>query len=127
LHQEHRKRQTLARLQAAEWHDLDLVFPGKHGDYLCFTTLVRQFNRLLEAAALPEMRFHDLRHTCATLLLSMGISPKVVSELLGHSSIKITMDRYGHVIPGMQKFAMHQYDILLKSRNDGSVERAEAN
>jgi integrase len=122
---EHRKRQLQERLQPAEWNnELDLVFPGRNGKYFPFPTLAEQFARVLTLAGLPKMRFHDLRHTCATLLLSMSISPKVVSELLGHSSIKITMDRYGHVIPGMQETAMNQYDVLLKRRD---VDRAEIN
>jgi integrase len=51
------------------------------------------------------VRFHDLRHTCATLLLTKGVHPKIVSEMLGHSSIAITLDIYSHVIPGMQEAA----------------------
>ena len=50
---------------------------------------------------MPNIRFHDLRHTCATLLLAKGVHPKIVSEMLGHSSIAITLDTYGHVIPGL--------------------------
>ena len=52
-----------------------------------------------------DVRFHDLRHTCATLLLTKGVHPKIVSEMLGHSSIAITLDIYSHVIPGMQEAA----------------------
>ncbi len=50
---------------------------------------------------LPDIRFHDLRHTCATLLLSRGHHPKLVQELLGHSSVAMTLDRYSHVMPGI--------------------------
>ena len=56
---------------------------------------------LLRRAGLRDVRFHDLRHTCATLLLTKGVHPKVVSEMLGHSSIAITLDVYSHVIPGL--------------------------
>jgi len=60
------------------------------------------FKRLLKRAELPEKtRFHDLRHTCATLLLSEGVHPKFVQELLGHATISITLDTYSHVLPGM--------------------------
>jgi integrase len=60
------------------------------------------FKRLLKRASLPQTtRFHDLRHTCATLLLAQGVHPKYVQELLGHSSITITLDTYSHVIEGM--------------------------
>jgi integrase len=59
------------------------------------------FKPLLKRAGLPDIRFHDLRHTCATLLLSRGHHPKLVQELLGHASVALTLDRYSHVLPGM--------------------------
>ena len=61
----------------------------------------RSFKPLLERAGLPEVRFHDLRHTCATILLSKGVHAKFVQELLGHATIAITLDTYSHVLPGM--------------------------
>jgi integrase len=64
-----------------------------------FTT--RSFKPLLKRAGLPDIRFHDLRHTCATLLLSRGHHPKLVQDLLGHASVALTLDRYSHVMPGM--------------------------
>jgi integrase len=59
------------------------------------------FKPLLKEAGLPDIRFHDLRHTCATLLLSRGVHAKLVQELLGHSTIAVTLDTYSHVLPGM--------------------------
>jgi len=61
------------------------------------------FRRLLAEAGLPKMRFHDLRHSMATILLAVGVHPKVVQERLGHSSIAITLDTYSHVLPSMQQ------------------------
>ena len=61
----------------------------------------RSFASLLKRAGLPKIRFHDLRHTCATLLLGRNVHPKFVQELLGHANIAITLDTYSHVIPGM--------------------------
>jgi integrase len=61
----------------------------------------RSFAPLLKQAGLPHMRFHDLRHTCATLLLSRRVDPKFVQELLGHATITVTLDTYSHVIPSM--------------------------
>jgi len=61
----------------------------------------RSFAPLLKRAGLPHIRFHDLRHTCATLLLSKDVHPKFVQELLGHASIAITLDTYSHAVPGM--------------------------
>ena len=59
------------------------------------------------------MRFHDLRHTCATLLLSRGVNIKVVSEMLGHSDIGITLRVYGHVLPHMQDIAAREMDDIF--------------
>jgi integrase len=65
----------------------------------------RHWKPLLRRASLPDLRFHDLRHTCATLLLTKGVHPKIVSEMLGHSSVSITLDVYSHVIPGLGEVA----------------------
>jgi integrase len=67
--------------------------------------LYRSFKELLKRGDLPDIRFHDLRHTAATLLLTAGVNPKVVSEMLGHSTVAITLDIYTHVIPDMQQDA----------------------
>jgi integrase len=68
---------------------------------------------LLKRAKLPRIRFHDLQHTAASLLLLAGEHPKVVQERLGHSSIKVTMDTYSHVLPSMQRAAADRLDVLL--------------
>jgi integrase len=75
--------------------------------------LYRSFRRLLTRAGLPPMRFHDLRHSAASLLLSMGVHPKVVQELLGHSQISLTLDTYSHVLPGLQRQAVEGLGALL--------------
>src|SRR5437660_9889586 len=67
----------------------------------------------IKQAELPDIRFHDLRHSAATLLLSLGIHPKVVQELLGHTQISITKDVYSHVLPGMQQDAMGELNEAL--------------
>ncbi len=69
---------------------------------------------LLRRAGLPNIRFHDLRHTCATLLLTKGVHPKVVSEMLGHSSIAIWLDTYSHVIPGLGEAAANAMEDELE-------------
>ena len=71
--------------------------------------------RVLERAGLPRKRFHDLRHTCASLLLAQGVHARVVMEILGHSQISLTMDTYSHVIPELQKAAAAQMDALLEA------------
>ena len=76
----------------------------------------RSWKPLLVRAALPHnTRFHDLHHTCATLLLSKGVHPKIVQELLGHSSISITLDTYSHVLPNMQGEAVKAMDSLFEN------------
>jgi integrase len=72
-----------------------------------------QFVPLLKRAGLPRIRFHDLRHTAATLLLGRGIHPKIVSEMLGHTTVGITLDLYSHVTPTMQREAARAMDDLL--------------
>ncbi len=92
----------------------DLVFVNTVGGPLHPSNVVRaSFLPLLERAKLPRIRFHDLRHSAATLLLAAGEHPKVVQERLGHSSIAITLDTYSHVLPSMQRAAADKIDALL--------------
>ena len=101
----HRAAQNGERLKAGSfWQDNNLVFPTTTGKPLDFRNLATaSFKPLLEKAKLPNIRFHNLRHTCATLLLSRGHHPKLVQELLGHTSVAMTLDRYSHVLPGMEE------------------------
>lgn len=75
-----------------------------------------QLKVLLKKAGLPDIRFHDLRHSAASMLLSMGTHPKVVQELLGHSQIGMTMDIYSHVLPTMQRDAISKLDAVLRKQ-----------
>jgi integrase len=84
------------------WENLDLVFPDLKGGYFNPGYLLRLFKKVLVAACLAHMRIHDLRHSAATILLAKGVNVKVVSELLGHSDIVITLRTYGHLLPTMQ-------------------------
>jgi integrase len=99
----HRKRQLEEMMQRSGlWQDYGLVFPSSVGTPLFHRNVVRSFKALLKDADLPSsVRLYDLRHTCATLLLSRNIHPKYVQELLGHASISQTLDTYSHVIEGM--------------------------
>jgi integrase len=88
------------------WRDHGLVFPSRVGTPLNPENLVkRSFKPLLERAGLPSIRFHDLRRMRATLLLSKGVNPKIVQEMLGHANISVTLDTYSHVLPDMQEGA----------------------
>jgi integrase len=100
----HRISQNEERLKAgASWEDNALIFPTRKGALMRPSTVTDDhFKPLLDRVGLPRsVRFHDLRHTAATLLLGRGVHPKLVQELLGHSSIAMTLDRYSHWIPSM--------------------------
>jgi len=110
----HRERQDAERRDSTIWEDNDLVFPNSRGRPMYATNLIeRSFTHLLEKARVPRVRFHDLRHTAATLLLGQGVHPKVVSEMLGHTNISITLDLYSHATPTMQREAAGAFDSLL--------------
>jgi integrase len=112
----HRARQVQERLLAGEvWEDNDLVFASAIGTPLSPNGMPRSaFMRVMGRAGLPaSVRFHDLRHTCATLALSSNVNPKVVSEMLGHSTVAVTLDIYSHVMPDMQEDAASIIGALL--------------
>lgn len=111
---DHRKRQAQEQLVVgSEWRDLGLVFSTEYGDFLSPTTLRLALRRVLTRARLPTIRFHDLRHSAATLMLSRGVHPKMASEMLGHSTIAITLDLYSHVSANMQRQAADAIDAAL--------------
>ncbi len=103
---QHRTRQLEARLKAGPaWEESNFVFCNGHGGFLEPSQLHMMFRSLLEDAGLPQIRFHDLRHSAATIMLSMGVHPKVVQELLGHSSISMTLDVLCRHLPGDRTLA----------------------
>ncbi len=101
--QRHRARQAEEKLKAGGlYQDQGLVFAGEIGNLINPSNLrQRSFAPLLKRADLPQITFHDLRHTCASLLFSKNVHPKFVQELLGHASVAITLDTYSHMLPGM--------------------------
>jgi integrase len=110
----HRARQEEERLLVGpEWRDLGLAFSTEWGDYLSPTTVRLALERVLARAELPHIRFHDLRHTAATLMLSRGVHPKMASEMLGHATTAITLDLYSHVTANMQRQAADAIDAAL--------------
>ena len=112
----HRARQSQGRLLAGpEWvDDWGLVFVTRRGTPIDASNLVRAWHQLLERAGLPRCRFHDLRHTAASLLLSQHVDPRVVMEILGHSQISLTMNTYAHVMPALQREAADSMDRVLR-------------
>lgn len=91
-----------------------LVFQTSNSTPIGPRNLVRHFKASLEKAGLPDMRFHDLRHTTATLLLTSDVHPKVVQSILGHSQISTTLDIYSHVVPGLKEKAADKLDEILR-------------
>jgi integrase len=109
---DHHSRQDEERSATDQWQSLDLVFPSTIGTPMEPRNLLRKFKFLLKQAGLPEIRFHDLRHTSATLMLKKSVHPKIVQERLGHASINLTLDTYTHVLPHMQGDAAEIMDKL---------------
>jgi integrase len=112
----HHVRQATERLrQGAVWDtSRDLVFPNSIGGLMIPDNLTkRSFKSLLERAGLPDIRFHDLRHTAATLLLSRGVNVKLVSEMLGHADVTTTLRIYGHVLPHMHQVAVEVMESVF--------------
>ena len=97
----------------AGWRDHGLVFPREDGRWWNPPAISLAFRRAMRRVGVPRIRFHDLRHTHATLLLRAGVNPKVVSERLGHSSVAFTLDTYAHVMPGMQPEAAAKFSDLV--------------
>lgn len=101
--EEQKRDVDVLKVKAGEvWEETDLVFPGLKGGYFNPGYLWKVFKKILQRAGLADMRLHDLRHSTVTILLAKGVHIKVISELLGHSDIVITLRTYGHLLPSMQ-------------------------
>lgn len=111
----HKARQNEERLRAGKRWDgsWNLVFTSTIGTPLEARNVTRHFHAVLESAGLPKMRFHDLRHTCATLLLAQGLGARQIMDVLGHSTINLTMNTYAHVIPEMRHEAASMMEQIL--------------
>lgn len=113
--EEHSNLQQHEKILAGDhWVETDLIFSSTIGTPLDHRNLYREFKETLKKAGLPNIRFHDLRHTAASLMLQQGIHPKVVQERLGHSDITLTLNTYSHVLPSMQEDAAEKMDEVLK-------------
>jgi integrase len=112
----HRVRQLEHRLAVGPaFEDQELVFPKSIGGPLHPNSLANRFRQLIVRTGVPPIRFHDLRQTCATLLLAQGVHPKVVQEQLGHADIAMTMNLYSHVTPDTQRDAAAQLDAMISA------------
>ena len=121
----HRKRQVEERVRASDYADSDLVFATTIGTPLEAQNIVNHhFKPLLRRAGLPDIRWHDLRHTAATLLLSRGVHPTLVQHLLGHASITMTLDRYSHWMPSMGRATAAAMDEALEVPDEATMDEA---
>ena len=97
------------------WKDSGHVFPSPIGSPMDPSTLLKQFRKALRKARLQKIRFHDLRHTAASLMLNNGVEILAVSQRLGHANPSITLDVYGHLLPSMQDKAAEMMDDLVST------------
>jgi integrase len=109
------------------WHnEYELIFTTNTGSPLHSRVVVERFKALLKRAGLPDVRFHDLRHSCASLLAYMNVHPSVVMAILGHSTSRLTMDLYTHVDPALLRDAADKMQHLLvrprASHSPGSMD-----
>ena len=111
--QRRRHRPRIQRLRSGAPGPDALVFTAPDGQPVDPEGFSDHFGRLEKAAGLPRIRFHDLRHSHATVCLQAGLHPKVVSERLGHASVSITLDTYSHAIPAMQEEAAAKVAALV--------------
>jgi integrase len=112
----HRVRQLETRLAAgANWKDAGFVFTTPRGTPLDACNVSKQFKALLKTAELTPLRIHDLRHSCATLLLAQGVNARTIMETLGHSQISLTLNTYSHVLPELQREAAAKLNGVLGS------------
>jgi integrase len=121
LVEEHRHVMESRALAGAKWKDNGLVFPSEVGTPLEERNVLRRFQAICEANELPKLRVYDLRHTHASLLIHEGVHPKKISERLGHSSIKLTMDTYGHLFEGSDRDSAEKMEKLLAPKKGEKI------
>jgi integrase len=115
--QQHQTRQKTERVALGpDWRATGLVFTNDWGEISSFRTVSHRYKRLLVSAGLPDRRFHDLRHTAATILLLRGVNIKLVSEMLGHADIATTLRIYGHLLPHTHQAAAATMDDVFMRR-----------
>jgi integrase len=124
--EKHRTHQDEERRAAGDgWQPTGLVFTTRVGGPIEPRNLNRRFEELRRRVDLPWLRLHDLRHACATFLLAHGVDPRTVMEILGHTTIRQTMDRYGHALPERMRAAADAMDVALDDASDGAEQQGQ--
>jgi len=104
------------RIAGSRWQETGFVFTTTIGTPIDARSVIRRFHSILKTTGLPRIRFHDLRHSAATLLLAQGVSPRYISDLLGHSQVSFTMQTYAHVLPHIQRDVADRMDEILNPK-----------
>jgi integrase len=113
----HRDLQNgLKSVAGSSWHEQKLLFTTKFGTPVDTSNVLHDFQRILKRAHMQKMRFYDLRHTHASLLIGEGVHPKKIAERLGHASIKLTMDLYGHLFEGSDRESAERMQRIFGAR-----------
>jgi integrase len=120
LREQERRQQELRELAGEQWQEQGYVFASRLGGPLDHSNTLHRFQQLCEKHGLPKLRFYDLRHTHASLLIAEGVHAKKIAERLGHSSIKLTMDTYGHLFEGSDRESAASMDRLFGAPEAGS-------
>ena len=111
-----KRQQAEWRLKSGNaWQDTNLVFTNEHGQHLSMCAIYSRFKAVVKLIGIPEMRFHDLRHTYATLAIQNGVDYKTLSATLGHATVAFTMDRYGHVSEAMRQDSANRMQAYIES------------
>jgi integrase len=126
--QAHRERQEVEKaLAGSRWVDTGLVFTTRVGAGIDQRTLLKHYDGVIRLSGLRRIRFHDLRHTCASLLLAQGVQMKVIQEILGHADIRVTMNLYGHLFPESKRAAAAKMNDMLSPALDDVAALAKPN
>ena len=113
LRNHERELREIKALAGERWQESGLVFPSEVGTPADERNVLRRFQKVCSDSGLPKLRVYDLRHTHASLLINEGVHPKRISERLGHSSIKLTMDTYGHLFEGSDRDSADKMERLF--------------
>ncbi|WP_235608186.1 tyrosine-type recombinase/integrase, partial [Frankia casuarinae] len=115
----HQKYQEQERADAGTaWKENGLVFASTVGTLMEPRNVTRRVQQLRGRASLPTLRLHDFRHACASFLLAAGVEPRTVMEILGHATMRMTMERYGHALPERLRAASDAMDKLMTASDD---------